>query len=216
MLTRIAGIRRMSALVLFVIGSASPAGAQSESLRSIASELAGTIKEASRQGVVCDPGVLVHDFAQTHGARTALEARLADRFSKALIATQVSGAFGTHLPAFHVIKAGEFPPSPDNDLKVDERECRDFKPGADFVVDGYIDVLADAIVLRILTTRASDKRSIFDKRVTLPLDLEMRSLLATPLPDVPAPTASAPISWVRPGSRVEDGRKAPQLDVVKG
>jgi TonB family protein len=77
-------------------------------------------------------------------------------------------------------------------------------------------VLPGTIVLRIVTTRTRDQKAIFDERIELPLDAEMRSLLATRLPDSRAPSANASISWVRPGFRIEDGAKAPQANVAKG
>ena len=67
-----------------------------------------------------------------------------------------------------------------------------------------------------MTTRTRDKQAIFDKRITLPLDAEMRTLLATPLPDPRAPSRNEPVNWVRPGFRVEDGEKAPHGDAAKG
>ncbi|MFZ0978493.1 MAG: energy transducer TonB [Candidatus Acidiferrales bacterium] len=213
---RIAGIRPMAALVLLAVATASIAEAQNESLRSVASELAGTIEGSSLQDAIHDPAVLVKDFAQTHGARTALGAKMADQFSKALIDTQGLRPLDTHLPAFHVLEAGESPSIPDNDLEDHKGECHDPELGARFIVEGYIDVLPETIVLRIVTTRTRDKQAIFDKRITLPLDAEMRTLLATPLPDPRAPSRNEPVNWVRPGFRVEDGEKAPHGDAAKG
>jgi hypothetical protein len=192
--TRIAGIRPNAALVLLVVATASIAQAQSESLRSIASELAGTIDEASRQGVVHDPGVLVNDFAQTHGARTALGAKLADQFFKDLVATQGPGTFGARLPAFHIVDTDRSPSIPDTDLSVPDPECPKATPRADLVVDGYIDALPETIVLRIVSTRTRDKKAIFDERITFPIDAEMRSLLATPLPDPRPPPRMSPLA----------------------
>ena len=127
---RIAGIRPMAALVLLAVATASIAEAQNESLRSVASELAGTIEGSSLQDAIHDPAVLVKDFAQTHGARTALGAKMADQFSKALIDTQGLRPLDTHLPAFHVLEAGESPSIPDNDLEDHKGECHDPELGA--------------------------------------------------------------------------------------
>jgi Gram-negative bacterial TonB protein C-terminal len=214
--TRIAGIPPMAVLILLVMAATSIVDAQSESLRSIASELAGTIEGASRQGAVHDPAVLVKDFAQTHGERTALGPKLADQFSKALIDTQGPGPLGTHLPVFQVLEAGESPSIPDNDLEDHKGECHDPELGARFIVEGYIDVLPETIVLRIVTTRTRDKKAIFDERITLPLDAEMRSALAKPMPEPRAPSKNEPVNWVRPGFRVEDGEKAPHGEAAKG
>lgn len=212
---RIAGIRPMAGLVLLV-AAASTAGAQSESLSSVASELADTIGGSSLRGAIHDPAVLVKDFEQTDGARTALGPKLADQFSKALIDTQKPGALGMHLPAFHVIEVRESPSIPESDVSIYGRECNDPKIGAAFVVDGGVDVLPHTIVLRIVTTRARDKQKIFDERITLPLDAEMRSLLAMPVPDPRAPSKNELVDWVRPGFRVEGGANAPQVDALKG
>ncbi|MGO9590368.1 MAG: energy transducer TonB [Candidatus Acidiferrales bacterium] len=206
----------MAALVMLVVATASIAEAQSESLSSIASELAGTIEASSLRGAIHDPAVLVKDFQQTDGARNALGAKLADQFSKALIDRQGLGPLGTHLPAFHVLEAGESPSIPDNDLEGHEGECHDPELGASFVVEGYIDVLPETVVLRTVATRTRDKQEIFDKRITLPLDAEMRTLLATPLPGARAPSKNTPVSWVRKGFRVEDAANAPHVDALKG
>ncbi|HUA01004.1 MAG TPA: hypothetical protein VMB02_11790, partial [Candidatus Aquilonibacter sp.] len=70
--------------------------------------------------------------------------------------------------------------------------------------------MPDTIVLRIVAAQRSDNRKIFDKRITLPIDDETRSLLETHGPESGVSTATAAVSWVRPGYRVQDGANAPR------
>jgi TonB family protein len=168
-------MRYLAALLLFrLIVSLPCAKAQKSPLDAEAADAAAAIAKASRKHEPA-PKVLVADFVETRGHKTALGADLARQFFLSLQTHARNFTFADRDEYLHKFAADMVAPQSYDDL--DTMRCVASDLAADFVVTGELDDLPDTVAVWIRVSRVEDRKLIFDKRVSLPLTPAMEQLL---------------------------------------
>jgi TonB family protein len=134
------------------------------------------------------PQVLVSNFRELHGPANQLGIVLADDLSDMLsqLSSNTTGSFFAMTS-----RTGDDSDDIDNPL------CSQKDPRNLVDVLGDMDELDDTLVLRIQAESLANGKAIFDRRITLPIDPEMRALLDKRLPQLSHRGEPGP--WVRPG-----------------
>jgi len=147
--------------------------------------------------------VLVVDFAETHGKPTELGQWLALEFSKALT---------TEARGFFLISRGESLRSVAQDRVESESfdgpdvtTCYEEEAEGALVAEGIMEDLSDRVALRLKVWRISDRKQIFEDRITIPLTDSMRTLHSRAASKSEVPPLTAAEVWVNPEHDVGDG-----------
>jgi TonB family protein len=149
--------------------------AQSASLDALAAKMTDAIHKTSKLPF-SKSNVLVVDFVETQGPPTELGADLARQFSDSL---------NKHAQGFNLVDRTEYLKefasdklSADSYSKPETMKCYAMEFGAMAVVTGHLDDFADKVELRVQAERISDKKGIFDERISLPMTPEMQALIS--------------------------------------
>jgi TonB family protein len=161
-------------LILSLLGMAPRSKAQQDPFDAVAADAAAAIAKASRKNDVV-PKVLVADFVETRGHKTALGADLARQFFLGLQTHARNFTFADRDEYLRKFAADMVAPQSYDDL--DTMRCVASDLAADFVVTGELDDLPDSVALWIRVARVEDRKLLFDKRVSLPLTPAMEQLL---------------------------------------
>lgn len=145
-------------------------------LNDLAAHAAAAILTESK-GSLKPTRVLVVDFSETHGAPTELGRQLAEEFSNSL---------SKQSHHYFVVDRGESLRAVADDRLVsdsfdnpDATRCYETEVGKAVAVEGIIDSLSDRLSLGVWVWRIADHKKIFEERITLPLNDQMRALHST-------------------------------------
>lgn len=146
--------------------------------------------------------VLVVDFAEMHGKPTELGQWLALEFSRAL---------NSDARGFFLISRSESLRRLAQDRVVteffdnpDATACYEEESEGALVAEGIIEVLSDRIALRLKVWRVSDRKQIFEDRITIPLSDSMRALHSRAASKSEVPPLTAAEVWINPAHDVGD------------
>jgi TonB family protein len=149
------------------------------------------------------PGkVLVVDFAEMHGKPTELGQWLAVEFSRAL---------NEEAHGFFLVSRGESLRSVAQDRVVSESfdspdvtACYEEEGGGALAVEGVIEDVSDRVALGLKAWRISDRKKIFEERITIPLTESMRALHSRAASKSDVPPLTAVEVWINPEHDVGD------------
>jgi TonB family protein len=147
--------------------------------------------------------VLVVDFAEMHGKPTELGQWLALEFSREL---------NKEARGFVLISRGESLWSVAQDRVVSESfdspeaaACYEEEAGGALVAEGVTQDLSDRVALSLKVWRISDRKKIFEDRITIPLTETMQALHSRAAAKSQVPPLTGVEVWINPEHELGDG-----------
>jgi TonB family protein len=140
--------------------------------------------------------VLVVDFAAMHGKPTELGQWLALEFSKAL--TKEARGFFLINRAESLRSVAQDRVESESFDRHDVTACYEEEGDGALVTERIMEDLSDRVALRLKVRRISDRKQIFEDRITIPLTDSMRALNSRAAAKSEVPPLTAAEVWINP------------------